>query len=262
MTHSKREQEGVAMEDSMHSMPWAQDLEAFRVATEAGLPNLAETEHRLRGKLHARSVTLRRVVVMGGIVAACGTALGAPQLFERVANTDVSRRDASSPGETVQPRTEARLHRDALRQQIVGRGSTTTPARSATPAQPPAVAESDSPGFENKLGPGRQALVDFLNREYEPLVTDCVEQAAARAPELRGMYRLNIGTLADEELGAVVDVAEPGVGSEVTDPEFFECLRESAYTLVIPPPLTTGQEAFEMNGYFGAPPSDEDAPTP
>lgn len=92
----------------------------------------------------------------------------------------------------------------------------------------------------------------------------CYEQAEARAPELKGMFAIGIETLAHDELGAIVDVADPAASNEVSDRDFFECIRESAFTVVFPPPLTTGQKKFEITGYFGEmpPPTDPDPSKP
>ena len=57
---------------------------------------------------------------------------------------------------------------------------------------------------------------------------------------------LGIETLADEELGAVVDVAGAAPDNEIQDPDLLECIRETALSLTLPPGLTTGREKFEI----------------
>jgi hypothetical protein len=144
---------------------------------------------------------------------------------------------------------EARAKRDALREQIarqlasrpapdaVGSGSAASP-RSPTDPRPRG-------GLRNKLG-GRDALVAFINEEFMPLASECIEQAEARSPRLSGMLAIGLETLADEELGAVVEAAEPAPTNNVIDPLLLECIRESALSLTIPPPLTSGREKFEL----------------
>ena len=41
-----------------------------------------------------------------------------------------------------------------------------------------------------------------------PLAHECIERAQERSPSLKGMLALSIETISDEQLGAVVDVAE------------------------------------------------------
>jgi hypothetical protein len=55
------------------------------------------------------------------------------------------------------------------------------------------------------------------------------------------MIALSMETIADEQLGAVVDVADPAPSSQIIDPLLFECLRESAFSLTLPPPPTGGR---------------------
>lgn len=220
----------------------------------------------------------------GGLAAACSTALAAPLVLgslepdgdavesRAVVAGDASRSSERSAARAEQAR-EARAKRDALQREIVRR----TSARSASDAaEVKAVAkrgassdathaayeereaEARSTDLKNKLGPGREKLVKFLNQEFSPLLAECVELAEARSPKLAGMFAIGIETLAYEDLGAIVASAEPTDRNELADSQFLECVRESAFTLIIPPPLATGQEKFEVNGYFGTRPSNDE----
>jgi hypothetical protein len=158
---------------------------------------------------------------------------------------------AGAPPGTRSPtaRGEARAKRDALREQIArqlasrpapdeaGRGSAASP-RPPTDPRPRG-------NLRNNLG-GRDALVAHLNEEFMPLASECIEQAEARSPRLSGMLAIGLETIADEELGAVVDAADPTPTNNVVDPLLFECIRESALSLTLPPPLTSGREKFEL----------------
>ena len=175
--------------------------------------------------------------------------------------------DAAAPADPGAPttRAEARAKRDTLRQkiasQLASRSSATDTVEGATVAGAASkeAPERQPPALRNRLG-GREQLVSFLNREFMPLAAECIEQAEERLPALTGMLAIGIETIADEQLGAVVDLADPAPTNEVADPLLFECIRESAFSLSIPPPLTSGSEKFELTLRVGQRPA-EDKPS-
>lgn len=146
-------------------------------------------------------------------------------------------------------RGEARAKRDALREQIarqIASRAAATEAGSGSATRPRSPTDPRPRGsLRNNLG-GRDALVAHLNEEFMPLASECLEQAEARSPRLSGMLAIRLETIADEELGAVVDAAEPAPTNNVVDPLLLECIRESALSLTLPPPLTSGREKFEI----------------
>lgn len=146
-------------------------------------------------------------------------------------------------------RAEARAKRDALREQIarqLASRAAATDAGSGSAAPPRSPTDPRPRGsLRNKLG-GRDALVAYINEEFMPLASECIEQAEARSPRLSGMLAIGLETIADAELGAVVDAADPTPTNNVVDPLLLECIRESALSLTIPPPLTSGREKFEL----------------
>lgn len=172
--------------------------------------------------------------------------------------------DLADPGSPAAPSTarlgtqpaaqarfaEARVKRDALRAaitQTLASAPANPAAGQASPA--PAAAAPDPPVAEGKLRDrigGRDALVRALNRQFMPLAQDCISRAQAENPSLHGMLALAIETLADEEHGAVVDVAGAAPNNEVVHAELWECIRESAYSLSLPPPPGRGREAFVL----------------
>jgi hypothetical protein len=280
MFKPKLEQDGDAMHNSAQMElatddQLSRDFEALRRVTGERLPSLLETERRLHERLRASSVSKRKLLVAGCVAAACSTALAAPLLVELSApkvdaptsptaapDRGVAAPAATQPSDADHPSSAkptatqlARAKRDALRREIV-RHVPPVNAAVAPTAAAPAPARAPLPtDLTNKMGPGREKLVAFLNDEFSPLLAECVEQAEARAPTQAGMFFIGIETLAYEELGAVVEVAAPTERNQLADPLFIECVRESAFTLIIPPPLTNGQEKFEVNGFFGARPT-------
>ena len=161
------------------------------------------------------------------------------------------------PGAAARARGEARARRDALRGQIAralaSRPAATDPGVGSAP-RPRSPTDPRAPGnLRNNLG-GRDALVAYLNEELMPLANECIEQAETRAPQLGGMLAIGLETIADEQLGAVVDVADPTPTNKVLDPLLLECIRESAFSLTLPPPLTSGREKFEITLQVGPQP--------
>ncbi len=180
-----------------------------------------------------------------------GTAASAPPAGERTAAPAAAatgvRHASEAPASqdaAVAPRSDARARRDALREQILrqlaqrpaaaGGGSAPSAARAA------GSSSDSSGGLRNKMDDRHQAVVDQLNRDFMPLAKECVDQAQQRTP-ITGLVALSMETVADEQLGAVVDVAEPAPSNQVVDPLLFECLRESAFSLSLPPPPTGGR---------------------
>lgn len=167
---------------------------------------------------------------------------------------------ASRDGKSPAARAEARAKRDALREQIArqlagrpapadaGSGSA-RPPRSPTDPRPPG-------NLRNHLG-GREALVDQLNKDFMPLASECIEEAELRSPQLSGMLAIGLETIADEQLGAIVDLADPTPTNNVMDPLLLECIRESAFSLTLPPPLTSGREKFQITLPVGPQPDPE-----
>jgi hypothetical protein len=158
---------------------------------------------------------------------------------------------ASAPrdGRSPAARAEARAKRDALREQIARQlasrsAATDTGSGSAPPPRLPT--DPRPPGnLRNRIG-GREALIERLNQDFMPLASECIEQAEARSPRLAGMLALSLETIADEQLGAVVEVAEPAPTNNVVDPLLLECIRESALSLALPPPPASGREKFQL----------------
>lgn len=153
--------------------------------------------------------------------------------------------EAAASQDAAAQRSTARAKRDALREQILRQLAQRPAAPSGgARASGPAAGSSSGPaseGLRNRLDELHQPVVDQVNRDFMPLASECIEQAQARAPQLAGMIALSMETVADEQLGAVVDVAEPAPNSQIVDPLLFECLRESAFSLTLPPPPTGGR---------------------
>lgn len=186
--------------------------------------------------------------------ASSGAGPAGPTGAARGAGIASTPRDGGAPAARGMAHGEARAKRDALRAQIARQlASREAVPGAGTGAAGPSTVPRPPGSLRNNLG-GRDALVAHLNQELMPLASECIEQAQARSPQLAGMLAISLETIADEQLGAVVEVADPAPGNNVLDPLLLECIRESAFSLTLPPPLTSGRERFELTLPVGSAP--------
>jgi hypothetical protein len=135
-----------------------------------------------------------------------------------------------------------RAKRDALRSEILQ-------ALAERPPRPAAQPSEDEPrpsgGLTDRIG-GREALMEHLNHDFMPLADECIEQARARRPELEGMIAIGLDTVADAELGGIVEAVTVQPQNEVDDAELLECLSQTALSMILPPPPESAREQFEI----------------
>jgi hypothetical protein len=163
------------------------------------------------------------------------------------------RSDASSTtsrSSAVQARIAAarreRPERDALRSKILAAASAPTPADRVADRARALTDDPPPPGqMRDRVG-GREALLAQLNLDFMPLVDECIELAThdGRAPS--GMLALGVETVADDQLGAIVEAVDLQPGNEIDDPALIECIQETALSLILPPPPEGGSEAFML----------------
>lgn len=78
--------------------------------------------------------------------------------------------------------------------------------------------------------------VKVINRELMPMVDQCVNEAQERNPRLHGMLALAVKLASAEGVGSIFESVEPPATNEVDDPEMIDCIRQSAFTISLPPP--------------------------
>jgi hypothetical protein len=107
----------------------------------------------------------------------------------------------------------------------------TDPAR-PRPALPP-VAPSAAPADQlvDRTGWNDPSAVKQLNKEFMPLASECIEQARARKPHLRGRLVFAVSLAPTENGRSLVASIKLRPDNEITDPELLECIRESALAL-------------------------------
>lgn len=164
-----------------------------------------------------------------------------------------SRAPTPTPGPLPQVRSAtavaatARAERDALRDRIVAAlAASLTPDGGPAPAARRADEPRPAGTLRDRIG-GRESLAKRLNQEFMPLADECIELAQRDAPELAGMLVIGLETAADRELGAVVEDVTVPASNQVTNPELLTCIRETALSLRLPPPPTSGREKFEIS---------------
>ncbi len=106
------------------------------------------------------------------------------------------------------------------------------PGVAAPPPVLPAGADQGSSGkFTDRTGWGDDSVVKQLNKEFMPLASECIEQAQARDRRLRGMLAFTMVIAPTEGRKAVVASLKVRPDNQVDDPELFECIRESSFSL-------------------------------
>ena len=84
-----------------------------------------------------------------------------------------------------------------------------------------------------------------------PLIDECYERAHERNPQLRGMLALGVKFASAEGVGSIIEAVEPEAMNEIPDPEFIDCIRQSAFTIELPMPTADRQRGGMMTIPFG-----------
>jgi len=92
-------------------------------------------------------------------------------------------------------------------------------------------AAGSSGELHDKTGWGDPSVGKQLNREFMPLASECIEQAVARRPGLHGVLGVTLQLSPTENGKAIVTSIRPRPDNQVDDPELFECIRESSFSL-------------------------------
>jgi hypothetical protein len=88
--------------------------------------------------------------------------------------------------------------------------------------------------------------VRIMNREFLPLVGECIDQAHERNPRLRGMMAVSLKIATDAEFGAIFEDVQAAEGNELHDDELIECVRQSAFTLRLPAARLSGRDGLML----------------
>lgn len=164
---------------------------------------------------------------------------------------------AHAPGDAREPssraatkaeaeqRATARRERDILHQRIASAVQAREQASSPT-----AVDDRDrqpTPGDLTDRTGKHGYLLDVMNHDLLPLADECYALARETDPELAGMLVMSIELIGDDELGGVVETAEPASNNELANADLIECVRESLLSTTLPPPPADGRDALELS---------------
>ena len=129
--------------------------------------------------------------------------------------------DALAPGRDA---------RDATgRPPLIPAGTDPARPRPALPPGAPNAAPADQ--LVDQTGWNDPSAVKQLNKEFMPLASECIEQAKARKPHLRGRLVFAVSLAPTENGRSLVASIKLRPDNEITDPELLECIRESALAL-------------------------------
>ena len=103
--------------------------------------------------------------------------------------------------------------------------------------------------------------VKIINHELLPMVGQCFDEALQRKPGLHGMLALGVKLAGVEGVGSVFEALEPVEKNEVADDELIDCVRQSAFSIDLPPPRADRRDSLELTIPLGTDPPRADAGT-
>jgi hypothetical protein len=114
----------------------------------------------------------------------------------------------------------------------------TGPAGRQAGAPPPALpvstardgAEAQAGQITDKTGWNKD-IAKQLNKEFMPLASECIVLAQGRDPALQGTLAVQMQIWPTEDGKAIVAAVTPRADNQIVDPELFECIRESSFSL-------------------------------
>ena len=93
-------------------------------------------------------------------------------------------------------------------------------------------------------GPSRNLTKEYIQQrvlqDFIPLARSCYEAALAEKPDLRGKLVIDFMIVGDTEIGGIVEQAKFNHASDIHDPGFETCMRESMLSMVFSPPENDG----------------------
>jgi hypothetical protein len=130
------------------------------------------------------------------------------------------------------PRGPARPRRRRAHRAAIPAGR---PYPAAPPPTLPAGSGDGSAGsggkFTDRTGWADNSVAKQLNKEFMPLASECIEQAVARNRKLQGLLAFTMVISPTDSGKAIVSSLTVRPDNQINDPELFECIRESSFSL-------------------------------
>jgi hypothetical protein len=185
-----------------------------------------------------------------GQVAAVPTARSVSPAMSPAVQPSIAPPAAASAAEVQRPYEPAPMT-EAMRER---RRRVLDSPEARAPAAPASSASGAAPaGMKDrtgKMGPEVKAL----NEQLLPLVDQCFDQATERGVRGRGMLALQVKFAGAEGIGRIIESVEPTESNAIGDPELIDCVRQSAFTVDLPPPTASGaSEGMLTIPFEGAP---------
>jgi hypothetical protein len=159
---------------------------------------------------------------------------------------------ASSRAGARRPTPEAERLRERVLDSLRARSG-----KSATPEDTKASSSAAqyAPGtMVDRTGELSPETMRVLNHEFIPLVAECYDQALERKPRLRGMLAVNLELADAEEVGSIIETVQPAPDrNQIDDEELIECVRQSAFSIELPMPATSGRRGLQLTIPLGEP---------
>jgi hypothetical protein len=105
------------------------------------------------------------------------------------------------------------------------------PAGTAPTLPPPVDPEAPAGKLTDRTGWNNTSVAKQLNKELMPLASECIAQAQARNPKLDGMLAYAVVVAPTENGKVIVSSLTLQPSNQINDPELFECIRESSFSL-------------------------------
>lgn len=147
-----------------------------------------------------------------------------------------------------------RLNR-ARETRIAGDGETAREARLADSDENP----NASPVVPRPLGSLDKEYIQKQIKEIVPLVAECYELALHSNPDLQGRVVVEIKLIGEEDIGGLIEssrVVEED--SDVTEPSFLECVRETMYAVELDAPEGGGSVVIKYPLNFASSPPESE----
>ncbi|HTV23269.1 MAG TPA: hypothetical protein VMG12_31490 [Polyangiaceae bacterium] len=208
---------------------------------------------RVQRSTEALSPPSGAAVTAGQVVAVPTERVVSPEAPPSTAPAPLAARRAFEP---PQPTEAMRERRRRVLESPRARAPLAAPA-----AESSGNADAERRPMQDKTGK-LGAEVKAINEQFLPLAEQCFDQAKERGVRGSGMLALQVKLAGAEGVGRIIESLEPAPDNAVPDAELIDCMRQSAFTVDLPPPSETGGSSFEMTMPFEGASADAGASAP